>query len=336
MSAKNPAIKMDELLKRLFHLSKKSLINLLNALYDDHLDETVQVDYGNTEFIQDDLVKSIADTFINISFGKTIYRYHIEFQTTYDQNIVIRMFRYGFEKAKETLDLTDLTRPVEMEFPSPWIIFIEENQKIPDTLQLKIKIPQQETLLYQVPVLKYWLYDPWQLYRQEMHLLLPLQVFKIRKYIKTRGKMDEVAHQSLVKTAEETIRAIGQALEEGKVTLEDAGEMNAILVNIMEYLYGRYGDYRKINQEVKEMIKTFYDPKLVEEGKIEGKIEKARDAICKFMVRRFNEDYDEMVGKIQQVTNPVLLDNLMEELFAANTKEEAQAIIEKSIARVLQ
>jgi len=60
-----------------------------------------------------------------------------------------------------------------------------------------------------------------------------------------------VAYQSLVKTAEETIRAMGQALEERKVTLEDAGEMNAILVNIMEYLYGKYGDYRKIDQEVK-------------------------------------------------------------------------------------
>ncbi|GAB6275365.1 MAG: hypothetical protein STSR0004_22310 [Peptococcaceae bacterium] len=73
----------------------------------------------------------------------------------------------------------------------------------------------------------------------------------INLYLKTKGEMDEVAYQDLVKTAEDTIRAMEQALEEGKVTLEDAGEMNAILVNIMEYLYGKYGDYRKIDQEVK-------------------------------------------------------------------------------------
>lgn len=47
----------------------------------------------------------------------------------YDKNIVIRTLRYGFEKARETPDLTDLTRPVEMEFPNPRIIFIEENQE---------------------------------------------------------------------------------------------------------------------------------------------------------------------------------------------------------------
>ena len=105
--------------------------------------------------------------------------------------------------------------------------------------------------------------------------------------------------------------------------------MNAILVNIMEYLYGKYGDYRKINQEVREMIKTFYDPKLVEEGKIEGKIED----ICKFMTRRFNTEPGEVKGKVQQAANLKILDNLMEELFAANTLEEAQNIIRKAVGK---
>ena len=104
----------------------------------------------------------------------------------------------------------------------------------------------------------------------------------------------------------------------------------------MEYLYGKYGDYRKIDQEVKEMIKTFYDPKLVEEGKIEGKMEKARDAICNFMVIKFNVDYDEMMGKIQQVANQELLDSLMEELFAANTLEESQDIIRRAVGKSFQ
>ncbi|HAG09141.1 MAG TPA: hypothetical protein DCK87_06255 [Desulfotomaculum sp.] len=63
MNTETTAIKMDELIKRLFHLSKKPLLNLLNALYDDNLAETAQVSYGSTEFIRDDLVKSTADLF---------------------------------------------------------------------------------------------------------------------------------------------------------------------------------------------------------------------------------------------------------------------------------
>ncbi len=273
MNTETTAIKMDELIKRLFHLSKKPLLNVLNALYDDNLPETAKVSYGSTEFIRDDLVKSTADMFIEVASGKTIYRYHIEFQTTYDKNIIIRMFRYGFEKAKELLDLADLTKPPEMEFPDPRVIFIEENEKIPDILQLRIKIPKQESLLYQVPAFKYWLYDTQQLYAKKMYLLLPLQVFKIRKYLRVKSKMDAEAYRNLLQTAEEVVKTITLALAEVKITPKDAGEMQAIMVNIMEYLYGKYGDYSKIDQEVKNMIKTFYDPGLVEKGRKEGRKE---------------------------------------------------------------
>ncbi|HCJ79460.1 MAG TPA: hypothetical protein DHV84_05665 [Desulfotomaculum sp.] len=57
--AMNTAIKMDELIKRLFHLSKKPLLNLLNALYNDNIKETTGVEYGGAEFVHDNLVKSM-------------------------------------------------------------------------------------------------------------------------------------------------------------------------------------------------------------------------------------------------------------------------------------
>ena len=63
-----------------------------------------------------------------------------------------------------------------------------------------------------------------------------------------------------------------------------------------------------------------------------GKIE----AICKFLAKRFSADYNETMQRIKQIPALEILDNLMKELFAANTKEEAQAIIERSVARTLQ
>jgi predicted transposase YdaD len=70
------------------------------------------------------------------------------------------------------------------------------------------------------------------------------------------------------------------------------------------------------------------------EGRIEGRIEKAREDICKFMVRRFGADPDEITQKIGQISSLEILDKLMEELFAANTKEEAQNIIGNGTARL--
>ncbi|KFI35437.1 hypothetical protein HY00_04990 [Peptococcaceae bacterium SCADC1_2_3] len=69
-----------------------------------------------------------------------------------------------------------------------------------------------------------------------------------------------------------------------------------------------------------------------EKGKIEGKIE----AICKFITRRFSAESGEVREKVWQVASPELLDSLMEELFAANTLEEAQSIIRKAVDKSLQ
>ncbi|GAB6274808.1 MAG: hypothetical protein STSR0004_16730 [Peptococcaceae bacterium] len=72
------------------------------------------------------------------------------------------------------------------------------------------------------------------------------------------------------------------------------------------------------------------------EAEARGKIEKAREAICKFMAKRFGIDSGDTMQKIKQIPSLEILDNLMEELFAANTKEEAQDIIDQYIARNLQ
>jgi predicted transposase YdaD len=47
------------------------------------------------------------------------------------------------------------------------------------------------------------------------------------------------------------------------------------------------------------------------EERIEGRIEEAREAICKFMVRRFGADPDEITQKIGQISSLEILDKLM-------------------------
>jgi len=72
------------------------------------------------------------------------------------------------------------------------------------------------------------------------------------------------------------------------------------------------------------------------EAEAKGRIEKAREDICKFMVRKFGADTGEVMEKVQRVASLEILDKLMEKLFAANTLEEAQAIIKSGIAGSLQ
>lgn len=153
---------------------------------------------------------------------------------------------------------------------------------------------------------------------------------KARKYLKAREKIEEASCRNLVKTAEETVRLIGQALSEGKVTPEDAGEMNAILVNIMEYLYGKYGNYSEVDQEVKNMIKTFYNPELVEKGRQEG-IQKgiqkgSRLILLKLIRKRFGavpEEVEEMINCLEMAH----LEALAEKILEITTEEELRRAV---------
>ena len=89
--------------------------------------------------------------------------------------------------------------------------------------------------------------------------------------------------------------------------------MNAILVNIMEYLYGKYGDYSKIDGEVKKMIKTFYDPGLVEKG--------GRLILLKQIKKRLgpvSKDIEERINNLELEQ----LELLAEKIFEITTEEE--------------
>ena len=72
------------------------------------------------------------------------------------------------------------------------------------------------------------------------------------------------------------------------------------------------------------------------EARAEGRAEAKQDDICKFMTRRFGIAPGEIMPKIKQMTNLAILDHVIEELFAANTVEEAQAIIHDGLGKSIQ
>jgi hypothetical protein len=72
------------------------------------------------------------------------------------------------------------------------------------------------------------------------------------------------------------------------------------------------------------------------EAEARGKVEAKQDAICKYLRRRFGDASAGLQQKVREMTSLEVLDGVMEELFAANTLEEAQAIIEEGINKSLQ
>jgi hypothetical protein len=72
------------------------------------------------------------------------------------------------------------------------------------------------------------------------------------------------------------------------------------------------------------------------EGEARGKVEAKQDAICKYLKRRFGDASAGLQQKVREMTSLEVLDSVMEELFAANTLEEAGDIIREGINKSLQ
>ncbi|MEL5864859.1 Rpn family recombination-promoting nuclease/putative transposase, partial [Clostridium cochlearium] len=80
-------------------------------------------------------------------------------------------------------------------------------------------------------------------------------------------------------------------VKNGKINIRDYDEMTTIIENINSYFLDMYGKYENIDEEVRNMVKSFYDPKVeergiqkgmekgIEKGIEKGKIEVARNLL---------------------------------------------------------
>lgn len=283
-------IKLDQVMRVMFGLSKKVMVPMLNQLFQEKfvVDE-VELHYENGKFIDHVFGQLEGDAFITVrtKHGKN-YSYHIEFQTRNDGQMVIRMFRYSFEKAVEKARAEERMHRREagaesqtvIELPRQLVIFLEENRRIGDELSFLLRLPDGRELEYGVPVLKYWTYSAARLKEERLYALLPLQVFKLRKRMSQivsgnrsdaeKSRLLGEQFEELKDTIRHTLHALKEVDEENHIGTGDMDRILRVLHHITDYLYNQYGPYEQVREEVAEMIKTWIDPKVKEEAIKEG------------------------------------------------------------------
>ena len=291
-------VKLDEVLKSLFNVSKKVLIEMMNSLFHENYDiDSTEITFENNEFVTDDYDIIRGDLFLKISNDNKPYHYHIELQTKNDKTMVIRMFEYGFKKAKELSRCEDSSDDETIIYiPKQLVMFIEENRNIKDELKMKLVFPDGQIVNYKVPVLKCWEYDDKRFIEEKMYPLLPLQIFKLRyemDSIKRRSNGDKNKLNEAILNAKELAQIVANEskflYDEKKIDGEDLHKILLAIGNLFEYLNDKYGDDKKLNEEVVKMTKTLYDPEVekrgiekgIEKGEEKKAIETARIAIKK-------------------------------------------------------
>jgi len=264
-------VKLDEILKYLFSTSNKVLLKLLNAIFEEDFKENeVNLTVSNNEFIEDTLGVIRGDMFFDIlKRDNNKISYHLEFQTKNDNTMVIRMFEYGFKKAKENSNIDNSMRTLY--FPKQKVIFFEENKNIEDLLNLKIIFPNNQEVIYCVDVIKYWEFTEEELIKRKMYPLIPLQLFSLRKELEVAQKKNDILKiQQLSVIAKNLATKLANESKElfceNEILGEDFHKMLLAIQNLIEYLNRNYFNDDKLEEEVITMTKSLYDPEVEKQG----------------------------------------------------------------------
>jgi hypothetical protein len=143
---------------------------------------------------------------------------------------------------------------MQIDMPSPAIIFWEAS-KSKDIVSIKIRFPNKRSVMYKVPVFKVLQHSVSEL--EDMALLLPFYILKIRKELKKKS-MDSAKRRVLSKDLENYIIEIGKVLKKCKennyITPRDATMLLRKLLNMNLELYGQYPEFKEVDMTLKQVV----------------------------------------------------------------------------------
>ena len=241
----------DKAFKRILTLSEKTVINLINGLFDTDYPTDSKITYNWTEHEDKDLKRTLADSILTIN-GRDSY--HIEAQMTEDEEIVFRFIEYGFGHAFKNRTFIDGGE--RMIFPRPCILYLDEGKKdkVPDEYILIMEFENQGEFEYKVPLVKLQNMTVAELNEKKLIAILPFKLLKLRKKIenlRTEENMKEL--QALV--IDDIINSIDTNVEAGNISSTEAFDLKALTTLLYMKIYSKY-------KELEDFTMRLYDQSL--------------------------------------------------------------------------
>lgn len=241
----------DRIVKRILTLSDKAVINLINGLFGTNHPINSKITYNWTEYEDKDLKRILADSILTIN-ERDIY--HIEAQMTEDEEIVFRVFEYGFGHAYQNRILEKGGETLV--FPEPRVIYLDEGrkEKVQDEYTLTLQFRGQGTFSYKVPVVKLQNYSTKELSDKKMVVLIPFFLLKLRKKLEKARTKDNI--EELQRLIEDDIMGCIEMNEElGNISAEDARNLKHLTWKLYLEIYSKY-------TELEAVMRKWYDQSL--------------------------------------------------------------------------
>ena len=247
----------DKAFKRILTLSEKTIINLINGLFDTDYPTDSKITYNWTEHTDKDLKRTLSDSILTIN-GRDSY--HIEAQMTEDEEIVFRFIEYGFGHAYKNRSF--FSGGERMVFPRPCILYLDEGRKdkVPDEYTLTLLFENQGEFSYKVPLVKLQNMSIEELNEKKMIAPLPFQLLKLRKKIdnlRTEENLEEL--QSFV--INDIIESIYKNEVVGNISHNDAMDLIELTTKLYMKIYSKYKELEDFTMRMCDQSLDFISDK---------------------------------------------------------------------------
>jgi hypothetical protein len=249
----------DKIFKKTITLSSGAVINLINSLFDEHYPKESIVSYNWTESVDGELRRRLADAIVTVTEplyaddgedGKrkvNSHRYHMEAEIDRDDEIIFRMFDYGYRNALDNVHGSNSDSSYVLSFPEPKIIYIYSSRPVPDEYELTLDFGKQGNFRYKVQTVKLHMMSIKELNERKMIILIPFKLLELRDAIKKdRSRTNIAALQSLI--FNDIIGSIRKNVEVGNITRADGHMLINMTKYLYDYLYSHYKELREVTE----------------------------------------------------------------------------------------
>ncbi len=264
----------DKIFKRLLTLSSKAVINLINGLFGTDYPTDSKITYNWTEFEDDTLRKTLADTILTIN---DVYNYHIEAQMENDSDIIFRVFEYGFQHANRGRSTVDDNHILK--FPEPKIIYLYSEKRVPEKYGLHLDFGTQGSFDYQVSTLDLLNISAKELNEKKMILLIPFHLLKLRRLLAKARTSDNIEQlRNLME--HDILGSIETNLELGNISPDDSRRLFSLTRELLNHLYTKYPETEEVRSMYDQALITEWDPILDALDEAEKELEKKKEQIA--------------------------------------------------------
>ena len=268
-----------------------AVIQFINGLFGTNYPLDSTVEYPNTENVSSKLRRLLSDMIVIIN-GRCAY--HLEAEIRHDENIVVRVFEYGFAEALRTKTTSDGGQKISVKFPDARIIYWETRKHMPDEVTLSLEFPSGRNYDYTVKTLKFLNFTIEELEEKKLAILLPFYVLKLRKQIVSTRASKRRAELSIEMKAilNELMAAVERAVSVGSMNENDGRFVLEYTERLYKELYQGYDEFKEADVMLQDVILTYSEEaelrgikKGMEKG-IEKGIEKKALEVAKRMLAR--------------------------------------------------